>query len=239
MKKKKDIGSVVEHSGSINSLDFFGTSHLLTGSEDGKLALFRTSDWECLHIFAHKTPVSSAAVHPSGKLAISVSPKDKSLKIWNLVTGKPAGKAKTLFPVDRVIWSPSGSHFALQSERAVLVYAAAQTKEPVATYQPSTTRILNTVFADEETVFMAGEGSKLYIGKDGNILEVDLEQKPRIKDMNIVRTANKDILVTIASDGSLCLWSAQQLLDSTKEVKPIVKHTISGLRPICMTSTIQ
>ena len=44
-------------------------------------------DWSCLHILGgHKATVSDVAVHPSGKLALSVS-RDNTLRLWNLIEG--------------------------------------------------------------------------------------------------------------------------------------------------------
>lgn len=34
----------------------------------------------------HKEPITSVSIHPSGKLALSVS-KDNTMKLWNLVQG--------------------------------------------------------------------------------------------------------------------------------------------------------
>lgn len=238
MKKRKDIGSVVEHSGSIASLEFFGTSHLLTGSEDGKVALFRTSDWECLHVLLHKTPVSSVGVHPSGKLAISVSAKDKSLRLWNLVTGKGAGRIRTSRPVDRVGWSPSGKRFVLQSETGISVFDAASTSKAIIELT-SPSKILTSAMVDDDTILLAGEGSALQVvritaSNTATVVSKDLQQKPRIKSICLV----EGVLVTIASDGSLAFWSLQDILSKQAEIEPIGKHTIPGLRPICMTATI-
>lgn len=238
LRKRKDIGSVVEHSGSITSLSFYESSHLLTGSEDGKVALFRTSDWECLHVFPHKAPVSSVAVHPSGKLVISISTKQKSLRLWNLVTGKAAGKAKMTLAAERVLWSPSGEHYALQSERAVVVYSAKSTTNALYTVD-SATRILCSALIDDQTLLLAGEGSQLQVVNlaAGKTTRLDLGQKPRIKDMALV----EGLLVTVASEGSVALWSLAALNSASDGSTPeaIARHSIQGLRPICMTATIQ
>jgi len=243
LKKRKDLGSVVEHSGSINSLAFFQNSHLLTASDDGKVALFRTSDWECLHVFPHKAPVSSTAIHPSGKLAISVSGKQKSLRLWNLVTGKAAGRGKTARPVDSVLWSPTGSHYALQSENMVQVFSASSTKEPWVEIE-SASRILTSAFLDDQTICLAGEGSNLQIlrmTESGSVAwkkTLGLGQSPRIKALSVVEGG---LLISIASEGSLCFWQVSHLLDAQEDqsVHPLAKHTILGLRPICMTASVQ
>lgn len=172
------------------------------------------------------------AVHPSGKLAVSIAAKDKSLRLWNLVSGKAAGKAKSPLPFERVFWSPSGDKYALQCEAAIYVYAASNTSKPLAELQrPS--KILTALFLDDDRLAYAGEGSELTIATfmGAPAKRVDLKQKPRIKALNRIR----DILVSVASEGSLCFWDISKLGDET--VKPLATHTIPGLRPICMSST--
>lgn len=81
-------------SGSITYLTFPSPSHLLTCSEDGTICLFRSRDWVLLRIFkGHKGRVNAVAVHPSGKLALSVG-RDKTIRMWDFMRGKPAGSTK-------------------------------------------------------------------------------------------------------------------------------------------------
>lgn len=233
LKRRKDIGSVCEHNGSISSLQFYESSHLLTGSEDGKVALFRTSDFECLHVFHHKAPVTCAAVHPSGKLAISVAAKDRSLRLWNLVTGKAAGRSKTPRPTERIVWSPSGDTYALLSESAVHVYSTTASQEPRAELE-SAKKLIAVVLVDDQTLLVAGEGGdlKVFDMASRKTATFDLGQSPRIKDMNLVG----DLLVTLASEGSVRVWDVRRVVAGAAE--PILQHTVPGLRPICMTTTL-
>ena len=48
----------------------------------------------------HKEPITSISIHPSGKLALSVS-KDNTMKLWNLVQGNT-------FAVSKVILTQTG-----------------------------------------------------------------------------------------------------------------------------------
>lgn len=89
-KQRKSIGELRNHEGAITSLTFFEDSYLLSGSEDHSVCIWRTSDWVCIHkMEAHTASVNSVGIHPSGKLAISVS-KDKSMRLWNLMLGESA-----------------------------------------------------------------------------------------------------------------------------------------------------
>jgi protein MAK11 len=55
--------------------------------QDKTISIWRVSDWQCIHILGgHKEPICDISIHPSGKLALSVS-KDNTLKLWNLIHG--------------------------------------------------------------------------------------------------------------------------------------------------------
>jgi hypothetical protein len=80
--------------GSITSLVFPTRSHLLSASEDATLSLFRTRDWSLLRSFkGHTGRINSVAVHPTGKVALSVG-VDRTLRMWDLMKGKAAGSTK-------------------------------------------------------------------------------------------------------------------------------------------------
>lgn len=56
--------------------------------------------------------VNSIALHPSGRLALSVS-QDSSLRLWNLVKGKSAHESTLKQPAEQVAFSPDGGSYAL------------------------------------------------------------------------------------------------------------------------------
>lgn len=65
----------------VTCLAFASKTHLLSGSDDGQIAIWRTGNWQLEKILtAHKdSGVTAIAVHPSGKLCLSVG-KDQTLK---------------------------------------------------------------------------------------------------------------------------------------------------------------
>ena len=76
--------------GTITCLQFHGRHHLLSGSEDGRVAVVRTDNWQCeKYLGRHKGGVTALAVHPSGRLALSAG-KDGKLLTWDLVRGRVA-----------------------------------------------------------------------------------------------------------------------------------------------------
>ena len=88
LRRKRDMGALHSHAGAVTCLQFFGKQHLLSGSDDGTLRIWRVSDWACLHILGgHKAGVTSIAIHPTGRLALSTS-SDKTVRLWNLMEGR-------------------------------------------------------------------------------------------------------------------------------------------------------
>ncbi|KAJ1951038.1 60s ribosome biogenesis protein mak11, partial [Linderina pennispora] len=126
LKKRVELGSLHEHKGSITSLQFHGHTHLLTASDDGAICIFRSKDWEPLKVLkAHKAAVTDIAIHPSGKLALSVS-LDRSMILWNLLTGQKASRTRTPQAGELVEWSKSGTMYAIAYATEIQIYRVGQ-----------------------------------------------------------------------------------------------------------------
>ncbi len=94
----------------MTALWFAGKGKLLSAAEDSTVAVTRTRDWSLLSTIKCPIPkalgrpsgdtaplggapsgINDFAVHPSMKLMITVGKGEKSMRLWNLVTGKKAG----------------------------------------------------------------------------------------------------------------------------------------------------
>ena len=107
--KRVEVGNLLQHTGPVLCLEPFGKTHVLSGSADHTVCIWRTSDWNCVHILGgHKEPVLDIAVHPTGKLALSVS-KDKTLRMWNLIKGRCAFIKRLTQEATNVFWNHDGS----------------------------------------------------------------------------------------------------------------------------------
>ncbi|RDW64779.1 hypothetical protein BP6252_10430 [Coleophoma cylindrospora] len=108
--QNRELGSLLHHSSSVTALHFPTRSKLLSSAEDSTVAVTRTRDWSLLSTIKAPIPkplgrpsgdtappggtpagVNDFAVHPSMKLMITVGKGEKSMRLWNLVTGKKAG----------------------------------------------------------------------------------------------------------------------------------------------------
>lgn len=140
LKKKKEVGGLVGHNGTIHSLNFPTRTYLLSADSSGLINLYRTRDWSLLKTLrGHTGKVNACVAHPSGKLALSVG-KDGMLRMWDLMRGKGAGAvrlnlgqeegSKVLYkeePLD-VKWNKSGSRFAVMGRTEVVVYKTDMTR---------------------------------------------------------------------------------------------------------------
>jgi protein MAK11 len=119
--KVVDLGQLYTDSVGNSVVAMYGGSHLVSGSDGGRVAIFRSSDWEQLtSMSAHPTGVVDIAIHPSGRLALSVG-KEAQLYTWNLMRAKCVLKRPLSRPATAVRWSPSGTGCAVLSGSDVLV----------------------------------------------------------------------------------------------------------------------
>ncbi|GFO37103.1 P21-activated protein kinase-interacting protein 1-like [Plakobranchus ocellatus] len=159
LKKRKEIGSLFEHSGTVNSMIFYDNNHMFSASEDGTICLWKTKSWEMMKkLKGHKSHVMAVSVHPSGKLALSVG-SDRSFLTWDLVTGKLAFQRKLSDVPQNIFFTPSGDHYVLVFNKRIEVCSLSDTK--VVKETPTEWRI-NTVCHIKENIFAIG-GDDRYI----------------------------------------------------------------------------
>jgi protein MAK11 len=233
LRRRKDFGSLTSHTGSITCLTFFKQNMLLSGGEDGKIVLTRCADWEVLQVLrGHKGGVFSVAIHPSGKLALSIG-KDRHLKTWNIVTGKIALKIPLPAPCGRIFWSPQGSYYALISERSLQVYQTDGASLAL-DFNPER-RLYFGLFISDSKVLVGGEGSQMscYSIEDKTWTTIQTNHTPRIKDAATCTFNGMVFVVTGSSDGKIIVW---RYTDSN--LNQIASHE-SKLRITCISITPQ
>ncbi|QPC78924.1 hypothetical protein HYE68_009676 [Fusarium pseudograminearum] len=134
--KNREVGTLLHHSSTVTSLCFPTRSKLLSSSEDSTIAVTRTRDWSLLSNI--KAPIAKPlgrpsgdtapfggtpsgvndfAIHPSMKLMITVSKGERSMRLWNLVTGKKAGVLN--FGKDILQEAGEGKHSTGEGRRVV------------------------------------------------------------------------------------------------------------------------
>ncbi|KAM7400190.1 hypothetical protein PAMA_004741 [Pampus argenteus] len=206
MKKRIEHGALLQHDGTITCLEFYGSSHLLSGGEDGLICVWSTKKWESLKsIKAHKGHVTSLSVHPSGKLALSVG-TDKTLRTWNLTNGRSAFIKNIKQNAHIVRWSPDGDKYVVVINDMVTLYdleTASVTATIINAKRISSIKFLNNsilaVAGDDETVRLCD------VGKEKWVCEFKAHET-RVKAVDSFNMEDYCVLVTASNDGFIKMW---------------------------------
>jgi protein MAK11 len=227
LQKRTELGSLIHHQGSVTGLLFFGISHMFSWSEDGTIAVWQVGSWECLRTLqGHKSAVYSFTVHPSGKLALSCS-KDRTLRTWNLMTGRCAYVSNLKEVADTVLWSVDGSTYLTVVGSRVDIYAF---ETAAIVHQIHTiNRVTSVVFLSADILAVGCEKGIIIIHSltvFQNLLELTTGTN-RVKAMAV---AEQPYLVIASSDGFVNLYHFQ-LGKELKFEKVIELNT--GFRLLC------
>jgi len=235
MIRRCHVHTILQHSGTVTSLTFTpDESHLISTSDDGSIAVFETGSWKLKKLWdkAHKgSAVSFLAVHPSGKLALSVG-KDKTLRTWNLVKGRPAyttnhSSMTAYYFFDKIIWSPAGQYYALSLNTKLMIYNI-ETAGISCTVEDSQ-KIHCVTFLTEQFVCFGTENGSLHCY---NIVKNESVWEMKIGDIRVKCLMKVDNwLVTALSDGHISVW---ELNDNEKPTE--ICSLFLDCRVTCMTS---
>lgn len=128
LRRRKEVGALIGHEGTITSLSFPSRTFMLSASEDGVLNLYRTRDWSLLRTLrGHTGRINSASAHPSGRIALSVG-ADRMIRMWDLMRGLGASSVKIGVEADKILWDSVGKRFAVLAGRQVMVFGTDMTK---------------------------------------------------------------------------------------------------------------
>ncbi|KAI8353962.1 WD40-repeat-containing domain protein [Mortierella sp. GBAus27b] len=232
LKRRKELGALLQHQGTISSLKFHNRTHMLSGSDDGKVCVWRSKDWECLKIMkGHQGTVHSIAIHPSGKIALSVS-ADRSVRLWNLMLGKQASMTRLQAEGLRVAWNSSGTGYSIMFDQEVGIYDMA-TAKCIRTIQPSRKTRLNAMAYFGDNYLIVGYEDKMirvYNTSNGELVKTLVGHATRIKALDLVNvpytpeeisnrdfvgrpeTKMIDVLVSVSSDGTILAWNLEDVV---------------------------
>ncbi|XP_023126821.1 p21-activated protein kinase-interacting protein 1-like [Amphiprion ocellaris] len=206
MKKRIEHGALLHHDGTITCLEFYGSSHLLSGGEDGLLCVWSTKKWECLKsIKAHKGHVTSMSVHPSGKLALSVG-TDKTLRTWNLINGRSAFIKNIKQNAHIVRWAPDGDKYVVVVNDKVNVYDL-QTASVTGTIT-NLKRISSVNFLNNSILAVAGDDETVRLCNvtTENWLCEFKAHETRVKAVDSLMMEDYCVVVTASNDGFIKMW---------------------------------
>ncbi|KAF8940980.1 p21-activated protein kinase-interacting protein 1-like protein [Haplosporangium gracile] len=248
LKRRKELGALLQHQGTITALTFHTKTHMLSGSDDGKICVWRTKDWECLKIMkGHQASVHSIAIHPSGKIALSVS-VDHSVRLWNLLLGKQASMTRLKGEGLKVVWNPSGTGYSIMFDQEVGMYDMA-TAKCIRTIKPAKKTRLNTMIYYKDDYLVVGCEDKMvriYNTATGALVKTLVGHGNRIKDLDLVtvpytpeETSNKDfvgrpgtkmcdLLTSVSSEGKILVWNLEDAVAPAASAEEMMMKTFIG-----------
>lgn len=176
LQKRKELGNLLGHQGTITTLRFSletkdgqdpekSGKWLLSGSEDGKIIIWRTKDWEMFGTLkGHTGKINDVAIHPSGRVAISVS-SDQTIRLWNLMTAKKAAILKIkgkdhLGQIGEIVkWATNGDYFIVGLNNQIFIYQTASAKICKKVKFSSTLMCLEVIVIDKKQWMVVGLGN--------------------------------------------------------------------------------
>ncbi|KAH7335500.1 WD40-repeat-containing domain protein [Rhizoctonia solani] len=256
LRRRKEVGGLVQHQGSITHLSFPSRSHLLSASEDGTLALFSTRDWALLRTLkGHKGRVNDVSMHPSGKVALSVG-KDRTLRMWDMMRGKGSASTKLGKEGELVRWSVSGKIFVVQAGSTLEIFQTDMTLLDTITHASRVHDVKFWASGDKlthELLLVAAEDKLV------TVYQIDSEERTsriiarfeghtnRVKALDILpvsspgsKNQKTTLMSTASSDGIIFIYDLSQIpsnLDATDTVlqlKPVASYDTKGSRLVCL-----
>lgn len=232
MRSRSEMGSLMQHEGTINSLQFYKSSHLFSASDDRTVCVWCTGSWQCLKTLrGHKAEVLSLAVHPSGKLLLSVS-KDKTLRTWNLVKGRNAYITNIKAVAEFVQWSPDGAYFVIGVGNRLDVYSTEKAGKVHSIDFGK--RVGAAAFVSDDVVMLSGEGGNVEVHNVRRkcVYQMFAAHANRVKAMQVVKVPLATFLVTAGSDGSVRVWNVDP--DNLDATPSLLCEVRCGCRITCM-----
>ncbi|KJE90571.1 hypothetical protein CAOG_01869 [Capsaspora owczarzaki ATCC 30864] len=240
--RKKELGFMIKHEGSITALEFVKDSHLLSASDDGAVCIWRTKDWECLRMMkGHQGPINAIAVHPTGALALTVS-KDKHMRTWNLLKGRCAFVTNLKAEFDLVKWAPDGDRYMLITNKTVALYRV-EDGEQVLKIECKR-RILAACFIDNDHLAVGGEEDAISILslRDGKVLQTIKGHSNRVRGLTVLphpSNATSVLLVSASSDCFIKVWNVDPAAKNVHQTaKDCLVQEYTGGRLTCLATTV-
>ncbi|KAK4877000.1 hypothetical protein RN001_009506 [Aquatica leii] len=232
LELRKEQCVLTHHKATLNAVAFTPEhTHLISGSNDGVLAIVRVGNWQLEKIWdkAHKgAAILDIAVHFSGKLALSLG-SDHCLCTWNLVKGRQAyvinlnNKSKDPKSLDRISWAPCGVRFVLSGGKYTEIWSIE--KGGILKAIEHSHKVICCTWISNNTLLVGYENGKMgkvnsYTGE----IEKHHGHTSRVKCMS---TYNK-FIITGASQGDVKIWD--------EDLKMLLESS-SGCRITCLCVT--
>lgn len=244
LQKRKELGTLLAHQGSITALKFSNRANdkeeplavsenkgptskwLLSASEDNHIIIWRVKDWENFGTLkGHTARINDVDIHPSNRIAISVS-EDHSIRLWNLMTVKKAAVLKLRNYSQNaqfVRWlGQDGAYFAAALLNKVLIYntSTAKVHSEIDLGRLSVMHIEGRNIDGKDYLAVGLSNGRVNFYTTESLFEEDakdiqpefdlLGHTNRIKDFKFYDNEFGSYMVTISSDGKVIVWDMKK-----------------------------
>ncbi|KAF7834471.1 p21-activated protein kinase-interacting protein 1-like [Senna tora] len=217
------LGSLHDHSASITSLSFYTPPNLnfprnlISAAADGSVCIYDADSFVHLKtISAHRKDVNDLALHPSGKLALTVG-RDECLAMMNLVRGRRSFYCRLGREASLVKFNLSGDKFFMAMEEKVSLHEAEdarllfefENQKRILCIEPGENGLLYTGGEDRNiTAWDTNSGKVAYCIEDAH--------NSRVKGI-VVLTKSDDassgddpyLVASASSDGVIRVWDVR------------------------------
>ncbi|OAD78482.1 hypothetical protein PHYBLDRAFT_62755 [Phycomyces blakesleeanus NRRL 1555(-)] len=247
VKKRKEYGSLGgHHQGDVTDIKFHG-KYMFSTSDDGTICLWRTKDWEFLKTLkGHKGRINSLAIHPSGRIALSVS-SDRTVILWNLMSAKKASMTKLYRDEGLVVlWNTDGTKYAIMFDRKINVYNVSDA-QVMTTIEHKSKFLCMRYFesSDKKEYIISGHEDKtirIWEAETGKCVVEIVGHKFRIKTMETVKSKPSSesepvtVLITASSDGVIKCWDVEAAIaaaESPEDITPLGEYNTKSRITCC------
>ena len=146
------------------ALTFYNHAFMFCSNEDGTITVFECKDWEPIKTLKASKGfrVNDFAVHPSGKLAFSLS-KNKSVILWDLIKGKNILKSKSTSEPLKIKFNQKGTRYCiLYADSSIDLFDLSDGILLKTIHAPVSSKIHSFDFYTDDMLVFAGEDKNIH-----------------------------------------------------------------------------
>lgn len=228
------LGSLHNHSATVTALSFYTPPDLLfprnliSAAADGSVCLYDADGFVHLKTLpsVHRKAVNDLALHPSGKLALTVG-RDECLAMVNLVRGRRSFCCRLGKEAALVKYDSSGDKFFMATEEKVSVHEAEDARLLLEFECPK--RVLCAAPAKNGLLYTGGEDRNITAWDiNSGKIAYSIEEAHPARVKGIVVLADSDgsagdddpyIVASASSDGVIRVWDVR--MAATEKPNPL------------------